>query len=68
MTESMIVSIVSMLGTLVGTFAGILTSAKLSNYRIEQLEKKVEQFNNFSMRIVAIETDLKNIKEGINHE
>ena len=31
----------SLIGTLAGTFGGILVSNKLTTYRIEQLEKKV---------------------------
>ena len=33
----------SLIGTLAGTFGGILVSNKLTTYRIEQLEQKVEQ-------------------------
>ena len=36
----------SLVGTLAGTFGGILVSSKLTNYRIEQLEKKQDQVNN----------------------
>lgn len=59
MAESVMVAIVSLIGTLGGTFGGILTSAKLTNYRIEQLEKKVEKHNNFAERIPVIEERLK---------
>ena len=36
----------SLIGTLAGTFGGILVSSKLTNFRIEQLEKKQDQVNN----------------------
>jgi len=36
-------SLVSLFGTLIGAFGGILTSYKLMAYRIEQLEKKVDK-------------------------
>ena len=51
MTDGTLVAILSLAGTFIGTFGGILTSAKLTNYRIEQLEKKVEKHNNFAERI-----------------
>ena len=35
----------SLIGTLVGTFGGILVANKLTNYRIEQLELKVAEHN-----------------------
>ncbi len=59
MSETIIVSLISLIGTLGGTFGGIVVSAKLTNYRIEQLEKKVEKHNNFAERIPVIEEKLK---------
>lgn len=55
MTEAIVVALLSLLGTLVGTFAGILTSNKLTIYRIEQLEKKVEKHNNVIERVYELE-------------
>lgn len=45
----------SFLGTLVGTFGGILVSNRLTNYRIEQLEKKVEKHNSVIDRTYKLE-------------
>ena len=59
MTDTVIVALLSLVGTLGGTFGGILTSAKLTNYRIEQLEKKVEKHNNFAERIPVLEEKIK---------
>lgn len=59
MSDTVIVALISLLGTLGGTFGGILTSAKLTNYRIEQLEKKVEKHNNFAERIPVLEEKIK---------
>jgi peptidoglycan hydrolase CwlO-like protein len=41
MTDTVIVAILALFGTLSGTFGGIMTSSKLTGYRIEQLESKV---------------------------
>ena len=35
----------SLIGTLAGTFGGILVANKLTTYRIEQLERKVSEHN-----------------------
>lgn len=59
MSDVVIVGLLSLMGTILGTFGGILTSAKLTNYRIQQLEKKVEEHNNFARRIPVIEEKLK---------
>ena len=55
MSESIIVSLVSLIGTLGGTLGGILVSNKLTNYRIEQLEKKVEKHNQVIERVNELE-------------
>jgi hypothetical protein len=57
LSDSVIVAILSLIGTLGGTFGGILVSNKLTTYRIEQLEKKVQAHNNFDVRIHKLETD-----------
>lgn len=60
MTDEILVALLSFLGTLIGTVSGILTSAKLTNYRLQQLEKKVDKHNNFAERIPVLEEKLKN--------
>lgn len=55
MTEAIIVAVLSLIGTLGGTFGGILTANKLTNYRIEQLEKKVEKHNQVIERVYNLE-------------
>ncbi|MGN0174552.1 MAG: hypothetical protein ACI39F_08935 [Acutalibacteraceae bacterium] len=57
--NELLVSILSLIGTLIGTFGGILTSAKLTDYRIKELEKSVEKHNNFITRIPVIEEQIK---------
>ena len=59
MNDVVIVGLLSLLGTVIGTFGGIVTSAKLTNYRIQQLEKKVEKHNNFAERIPVLEEKIK---------
>lgn len=55
MSETIIVAGISFIGTLFGTFGGILTSQRLMSYRIEQLEKKVEKHNNVIERVFRLE-------------
>ena len=55
MSEAIIVSLISLIGTLGGTLGGILVSNKLTNYRIEQLEKKVEKHNQVIDRVYELE-------------
>lgn len=55
MSEAVFVAVLSLIGTLGGTFGGILTANKLTNYRIEQLEKKVEKHNRVVERVYVLE-------------
>ena len=60
-----IVSLVTLAGTALGTLAGILINTKLSNYRIEQLEKKVDKHNNLIERTYKLEQHNAVIDEEI---
>lgn len=66
MSETMIVGLLSLAGTLVGSITGILTANKLTNYRIQELERKVEKHNSIVERTVVLERDLKSAWRDID--
>ena len=66
MSDIIVVALISFAGTLFGTFGGIITSSKLTSYRIEQLERKVEKHNGFGERIPVIEEQVKVINHRID--
>ena len=55
----LIVAGLSLVGTLGGTFAGIAHSTKLTNFRLEQLEIKVDKHNHLVERLAVVERDVK---------
>ena len=59
MSEVVLVGLLSLLGTLVGSLAGILTANKMTNFRLEQLEKKVEKHNNVIERMAVAENAIQ---------
>lgn len=65
MNEAVMVAVLSLIGTLGGTFGGILTANKLTNYRIEQLEKKVEKHNRVVERVYILEKNEAVMEEEI---
>lgn len=65
MSETIIVAILSLIGTLAGSLLGIVAANKLVIYRIEQLEKKVEKHNNVLERVYDLEKSEAVIKEEI---
>lgn len=60
-----IVAGMSLVGTLAGTFAGIMFSANLTNYRIEQLEKKVAEHNKVVERTYKLEGQMLEVQHDI---
>lgn len=67
MSESILVSILSLFGTLIGSLCGILTANKLTLYRIQQLEKKVEKHNSVIERVYALEKHEAVMQEEIDN-
>lgn len=65
MSTEIIVALLSLAGTALGTFGGIVTSAKLTSYRISQLEKKVDEHNNFAKRMPVVEEKIAVINHRI---
>ena len=69
MPNEIVIALLSLIGTLVGSLGGILVSNKLTIYRIEQLEKKVSEHNmvvertyQLEGRVNEVEHDIKDIK------
>ena len=65
MNVEIIVAGMSLIGTLAGTFAGIMLSANLTNYRIEQLEKKVAEHNKVVERTYKLEGQMLEVQHDI---
>ena len=65
MEDTIAVALISFAGTLMGTFGGIITANKLTNYRISQLEKKVEKHNSVIERVYQLEKGEAVIEEEI---
>ena len=55
MDPEVIVSLITLAGSALGTFAGIAVNSKLTNFRLEQLEKKVNKHNNVIERTGKLE-------------
>ena len=55
MSEAVIVALLSLAGTVIGSLLGILAANKLVTYRLEQLELKVNKHNNLVERMAVIE-------------
>lgn len=74
MSNEIIVAIIAFLGTLVGSLAGVMTSSKLTNHRLQELEKKVDKHNTVIERTYVLEEKMKianhridNLERGKHH-
>ena len=65
MQPEIIVALLSLIGTLAGSLLGVLASNKLTNYRIEQLEKKVAAHNQLVERTYKLEGEMLEVQHDI---
>lgn len=63
METEVVVSLITLCGSALGTFAGIAVNSKLTSYRLEQLEKKVDKHNSVIERIGAIDYRLRELEK-----
>ncbi|MCI8361538.1 MAG: hypothetical protein HFE86_09415 [Clostridiales bacterium] len=64
--SEIIVALIALVGTALGTFGGIITSSKLTNYRLKQLEDRVAEHNNYATRIPVVEEQIKVINHRLS--
>lgn len=55
MSGEVVVALITLLGSAIGTIGGIFATNKMTAYRIEQLEKKVDKHNKVVERMYEAE-------------
>ena len=65
MRIEILTGIFSLIASLFGTFGGILTSTKLTNYQINELKKQVDKHNGVIERTFKLEEHSKYVDERI---
>lgn len=67
---SVTVAMISLVGTIIGSITGVLVSNKLTTFRIEQLEKKLDRYasnvDEMRERLVLVERDVQTAFERID--
>ena len=63
MDPTVICAILALVGSLVGTFGGIIASSKLTEYRIKELEKKQDKHNQMIERTYKLEERMELVEE-----
>ena len=65
MSSEVLVALLSLAGTLIGTLGGILAANKLVTYRIEQLEEKVNKHNQVIERTFRLEGQMVEVQHEL---
>lgn len=65
MSSEIIVAPLGLAGTLAGSFLGVVTASKLTEYRLVQLEAKVNKHNNLIERTYKLEGQMEECRHDI---
>lgn len=65
MNSEIIVALLGLLGTLAGSFLGVVAAGKLTQYRLQQLEEKVNKHNNLVERTYVLEGKMEEVQHDI---
>ena len=65
MDSAVVVALIGFAGSIVGAFAGVLASAKLTQFRLQQLEEKVNRHNNMIERVYILEGKMTEAEHDI---
>ena len=71
MDSTIVVALIGLAGSALGSLVGVLASQKLTQYRLQELEKKVDKHNNLVERmfivegkVTELEHDVRDLKGG----
>ena len=65
MSDTVVVALLSLAGTLIGSGLGVVASSRLTSYRLEQLEKRVQAHNNLIERTFVLEGKMAKCEHDI---
>ena len=65
MTSEIVVALLGLVGTLSGSFLGVVAASKLTQYRLQQLEDKVNRHNHIIERTYILEGQMQEVQHDI---
>lgn len=65
MSDAIIVALIGLAGSALGAFIGVVTSAKLTQYRLQKLEEKVDKHNSIIERTYILEGQMREVQHEI---
>ena len=65
MTSEIIVALLGLAGTLAGSFLGVVTASKLTEFRLKALETTVSKHNQVIERTYVLEGQMREVQHDI---
>ena len=65
MSSEILIALLSFAGTCLGSITAVLTANKLVNFRISELEKKVDRHNQVLDRVAVNEADMEALRQVV---
>lgn len=65
METEIIVALLGLVGTLAGSFLGVVAASRMTNYRLAQLEERVNKHNNLIERTYRLEGQMQECQHDI---
>ena len=65
METEIIVALLGLLGTLAGSFLGVLAASRMTNFRLQQLEERVSKHNSVIERTYRLEGQMEECRHDI---
>lgn len=65
MNETVIVALIGCLGSVLGSLLGIIATSKLTQYRLSQLEEKVNKHNSIVERTYTLEGRVTELEHDV---
>ena len=66
MSDTLIVGLLSLVGTVLGSLGGVLSTQRLTAYKLEQLQKEVARHNGLIDRTYQLESRMRLCEKDIH--
>ena len=62
MNSEVVVALIGLVGSVLVQFGGIMVNSKLTNYRVEQVEKKIDKLTDSAAEIYTLKQEIAILK------
>lgn len=66
MNSEVVVALIGLIGSVLVQFGGIMVNSKLTNYRVEQVEKKIDKLTDSAAEIYTLKQEIAILKTRLS--